>query len=313
MVRKIGKKEVSGVGVLMITPLKKDYSLNEVSVRKEVDWLIDKGANSLWPSGYIGEWPSLDEELRTRLFKICVEQANGKALIAAGCHATNLNEVVRLVNSAEKVGCDLGWICAVTPRRPTDDEIVAQYQYILDRTSLPIGLYNSTLTGVYMTAQLLLRICSLSDRIVAVKDSVGDFGHIAQLYHVGLHKKVSIFPTTHIMIPSLIWGAAGALPDPCQTLLAVAALKAFKKGEMEKAWALQFRMTGDDPLLTYKISAGMAAGATTISSSIGAQKAKVTAMLNIEMGPPAPPYAPPTAAEIEAGKKQIEQFKLLDP
>ena len=163
------------------------------------------------------------------------------------------------------------------------------------------------------SAQLLLRICSLSDRIVAVKDSVGDFGHIAQLYHVGLHKKVSIFPTTHIMIPSLIWGAAGALPDPCQTLLAVAALKAFKKGEMEKAWALQFRMTGDDPLLTYKISAGMAAGATTISSSIGAQKAKVTAMLNIEMGPPAPPYAPPTAAEIEAGKKQIEQFKLLDP
>ena len=158
MARSIGNQRLDGVGVLMVTPLKKDYTLNEDSVRKQIDWTIDKGATSMWPSGYIGEWPQLDTELRKRYFEVCVDQAKGRAWVSAGCHATKLNEVVELVNHAEKVGCDLAWICPVTPRRPTEDDLVAQYQYIIERTSLPLALYNSYPTGVYMSAKLMMRI-----------------------------------------------------------------------------------------------------------------------------------------------------------
>ena len=141
MARKIGKWTLDGVGVLMITPLNADYTLNEGAVRDQIDWVIEKGATSIWPSGFIGEWPPLDEELRKRYFEVCVDQAKDRIWVAAGCHGTNLNQAVRLVNHAEKAGCDVAWISPTCVRKPTEDEIIAQYQYILDRTSLPFGVY----------------------------------------------------------------------------------------------------------------------------------------------------------------------------
>ena len=228
MVRKVGKWTLDGVGVLMMTPLKNDYTLNEEAVRKQIDWSIEKGATSMWPAGYVGEWPQLDEELRKRYFGICADQAKDRAWVATGCHATNINEIIRLVNHSEKAGCDLAWICPVTPRRPTEEDLVNQYQYIIDRTSLPLAVYNSLPSGTYMTAELIMRIVSLSDRIVAVKDSVGDFVHIATVYHAGLDKKVSYFGVTFTMMPHMIWGATGVLVGPWSVPITVAAYNAFK-------------------------------------------------------------------------------------
>jgi len=313
MTRSIGKQKLDGVGVLMVTPLNKDYTLNEDSVRKQIDWTIDKGATSMWPSGYIGEWPQLDTELRKRYFEVCVEQAKGRAWVAAGCHATKLNEVVELVNHAEKVGCALAWVCPMTPRRPTEDELVAQYQYIIDRTSLPLALYNSYPTGVYMHAELMMRIASLSERIVAIKDSVGDFAHIATIYHAGLGKKVSFFGTAYIMMPHMIWGSSGVLASPFSVPMAVAAYEAFRNKDMDRAWALQSRMTNERPLLAMPAIANMVPGASITSSTIGYHKAKASMVLGIEMGPPAPPYAPATEADIENIKKSIEEFRQLEP
>jgi dihydrodipicolinate synthase/N-acetylneuraminate lyase len=47
---------LKGCHVLFITPLNKDYSLNEQAVRDEVEWCIQNGAHGIWPGGYIGEW-----------------------------------------------------------------------------------------------------------------------------------------------------------------------------------------------------------------------------------------------------------------
>lgn len=311
--KSIGKQKLDGVGVLMVTPLKKDYTLNEDSVRKQIDWTIDRGATSMWPSGYIGEWPNLDTELRKRYFEVCVDQAKGRAWVSAGCHATNLNEVVELVNHAEKVGCDLAWICPVTPRRPTEDDLVTQYQYIIDRTSLPLAMYNSYPTGVYMTAELMKRIMSLSKRIVAAKDSVGDFAHIATVYKAGLGEMVSFFGTAYVMMPHMIWGAAGVLASPFTVPMAMAAYKAFKNKDMDRAWAIQSRMTNERPILTMPHIAGMVPGARISSSTIGYHKAKTSIVLGVEMGPPAPPYAPASKAELEDIKKNIVEFKPLEP
>jgi dihydrodipicolinate synthase/N-acetylneuraminate lyase len=117
----------------------------------------------------------------------------------------------------------------------------------------------------------------------------------------------------YIMMPHMIWGAAGVLASPFSVPMAVAAYKAFKKGDMDRAWALQSRMTNERPLLTMPAIASMVPGANVISSTIGYHKAKTSMVLGIEMGPPAPPYAPANKAEIENIKKNIEEFKPLEP
>lgn len=308
MARTIGKWTLDGVGVLMITPLNMDYTLNENAVRNQIDWVIEKGATSIWPSGFIGEWPQLDEELRKRYFEVCVDHAKDRIWVAAGCHGTNLNEVVRLVNHSEKAGCDIAWISPVCVRKPTDDDIIAQYQYILDRTSISLGVYNAFYTGTAMDADLLMKIASLDDRIALLKDSNGDFVHIASLYSGGLGEKVSSFAVNFTMLPHLAWGGAGVLSSPHATHIAVAAYNAFKKKQMEKAWDLQFEMCNEWPLRVIPVVSGMVPGTRITTSGIGLEKAKTSMILGIEMGPPAPPYASASKAEIEVIKKDVEKY-----
>jgi len=53
---------LEGVMALTYSPLHENYGLNEEAVRREIDWVIQKGATGIWPGGYAGQWPELDEE-----------------------------------------------------------------------------------------------------------------------------------------------------------------------------------------------------------------------------------------------------------
>ena len=79
-------KSLQGIMALTYTPLNKDYTLNEEAVRKEIDWVLERGATGIWPGGFAGEWPELEEETRKRHLKVCIDHAGNRVFCAAGCH-----------------------------------------------------------------------------------------------------------------------------------------------------------------------------------------------------------------------------------
>lgn len=99
-------RRLEGIMALTYTPLKEDYRLNEDAVRREIDWVIQRGAAGIWPGGYAGQWPELDEEVRKRHLKVCIDHAKGRVFCAAGCHATHTLQTIRLANYAEEIGYD---------------------------------------------------------------------------------------------------------------------------------------------------------------------------------------------------------------
>jgi hypothetical protein len=46
----------------MVSPLNSDYILNEYSLRKEIDWRIERETTSMWQSSYIEGWLQLNTE-----------------------------------------------------------------------------------------------------------------------------------------------------------------------------------------------------------------------------------------------------------
>ncbi len=114
-----------GVMALTYTPLKPDYSLDEDATRKEIDWALQNGATGIWPGGYAGQWPEMDEEVRKRHLKVCLDHVNGKVFCAAGCHATNTYQTIRLANYAEEIGYDCAWISPTVPRTSTTGDLRA--------------------------------------------------------------------------------------------------------------------------------------------------------------------------------------------
>jgi len=303
-------KPLEGVMALTYTALNKNFTLNEDAVRKEIDWVIERGATGIWPGGYAGEWPQLDEEMRKKHLEACISQAKDRAFCAAGCHATSTIQAIRLVNHADKLGYDCAWISPPTPRRASEEEVFEHYTMILDETHLPIALYNSYPTGIYMTPRLIAKLASMNDRIIAMKAVVGDFCHIAGLYNEGVHKELRIFGVEWNMLPHLILGAAGTLAGSDWIPVVTPAYKAFTSGDMDRAWELQKAIVEQAPLLIPQ-TAGLFLGSKVVHSGIGYMKARFSIISGIDIGPPMPPYKPASKDEIERARKGIEKLRSM--
>lgn len=303
-------KRLEGIMALTYTPFKQDYSLNEAAVRREIDWVIERGAVGVWPGTYAGQWPEMEEEVRKRHLKVVIDHAGKRVLCAAGCHATNTLQTIRLVNYADKLGYDCAWISPTAPRKATEEEVYLHHKMVLEETGLPLALYDSSPVGTYMGPDLVAGIVAMSDRFIAMKAIVSDVCHIAGLYNLGLGEKLAIFGVEWNMLPHLLLGASGAMGGSDWIPVMSAAYTAFKAGDMKKAWALQKEIVAQSPLLIPRIAA-MAMGAGLDHSAVGYMKAKFSIMSGIDMGPPLPPYLPASKDELEKAKKGIAALNRM--
>ena len=67
----------TGVGTALITPFKKDGSLDEAAVKRLARRQIDAGVHFLSPCGTTGEAPTLSHKEKLRVVELVVEEANG--------------------------------------------------------------------------------------------------------------------------------------------------------------------------------------------------------------------------------------------
>jgi len=303
---------IKGVHLLFITPLNEDYSLNEQAVRDQVEWTVQNGLQGIWAGGYIGEWTVLEEETKKRMYEIIVEQAKGRLYVSAGAHGINTLQCIRMVNHAEEIGCDSAWISPPTPRKLTEDEIYEHYKMIHDNTHLPIGLYNTYPKNIYVRPSLMARIAEL-ERVVTVKDALGDIMHIGCLYNdcaTAIEDGFEILGVPYNMLPHMLYGGAGVTSNNWDAALCLALYDSVQKGDIKRASELQLMLAESWPFLFPEAMALQAYGAKIESSGIGAQKAKASMCMGIEMGPPMPPFAPPTEAQLKTVKESLERLPI---
>jgi dihydrodipicolinate synthase/N-acetylneuraminate lyase len=196
------------------------------------------------------------------------------------------------------------------PRKATEDEIYEHHKLILDRTTIPIALYDSSPAGSYMSPELIARIVEMSPRMIAMKAIVGDIVHIASLYHFGVDKRISILGVEWNMLPHLLLGAPGAMGGSDWIPAMRATYEAFKSGNLNRAWELQKAIIAQSPLLIPR-TASSTTGSKIDRSGIGYLKARFSLMSGIDIGPPMPPYFPASEAEVEKAKNGIRSLEAL--
>jgi len=163
-----------GCGTAMVTPFRKDGSLDEHTLRSLVRRQIEDGINFLVPCGTSGESPTLTHKEHLRVVEITLEEAKGNVPVLAGAGGYNTAEVVELAKELKTMGAD--GILSVTPyyNKPTQEGLFRHYKEIHDSTGLPIILYNVPgRTGIDMSVETMARLAELP-RIVGVKDATAD-------------------------------------------------------------------------------------------------------------------------------------------
>jgi len=171
-----------GTGTALITPFNEDLSIDLASLKKFVRFQIEGEVDCLVVLGTTGEAPTINENERNKIIETVVEEANGKVPIIIGTGTNDTKHVVELNKSAEKF--DVSGLLIVNPyyNKGTQQSIIEHYNYIAERTSLPILLYNvPSRTGMNVLPETALRINQLCKNIVGMKEASGNISQIAEL------------------------------------------------------------------------------------------------------------------------------------
>jgi 4-hydroxy-tetrahydrodipicolinate synthase len=233
----------TGCGTALVTPFRRDHSLDEETLRKLVRRQIDAGIDFLVPCGTTGESPTLTRFEHLRIVEIAVEESGGKVPVLAGAGGYNTHEVIELTKEIEERGAD--GILSVTPyyNKPTQEGLYQHYRAIASATRLPIVVYSvQGRTGVNVEPTTLARLAEIAN-IVAVKEASGNIGQMANVIHEVPPDFTVLSGDDAITIPLMALGGRGVIsvvsneiPGP-MTKLAQACLR----GDYETARAIQAR------------------------------------------------------------------------
>ena len=92
--------KLRGCGTALVTPFKRDGSIDEVALRQLVRWQVDSGIDFLVPCGTTGETPTLSHDEWLHVIDITIEAAQGRVPIMAGATSNNTQDAVAKAKEA---------------------------------------------------------------------------------------------------------------------------------------------------------------------------------------------------------------------
>ena len=165
----------SGSIPALVTPFKNGI-IDEAAFSRLAEWQIAEGSSALVPCGTTGEAPTLTNEEQHHLFKLCVETANGRVPVIAGCGSNDTQTALWHMQVAKELGCAAALMVAPYYNRPSQDGLLAHFGYLAERVDLPMVLYNvpgRTVTDI-QPATVIELARRFPQRIVGIKDASGD-------------------------------------------------------------------------------------------------------------------------------------------
>ena len=233
----------TGCGTALVTPFRRDQSLDEETLRKLVRRQIDAGIDFLVPCGTTGESPTITLDEHLRVVEIVLEEARGKVPVLGGAGGYYTKEVVELAVELERLGVD--GILSVTPyyNKPTQEGLYQHYKAIASAIRIPIVVYSvQGRTGVNVEPSTLARLAEV-ENIVGVKEASGNIAQMAAILNEVPSDFIVLSGDDAVTIPLMALGGRGIVSVASNeipgemTQLAQACLR----GDFESARAIQKR------------------------------------------------------------------------
>ncbi len=163
-----------GYFIAMVTPFTRAGDLDERAFQAVVELAIENKVDGVVAAGCTGEWWTLSDAERGRVFQLAVQQARGRVPVIAGTAAIATSRAISLTRMAKDAGCSGALLTAPPYALPREREIVHYFQSLSDAVKLPVMLYNNpNRVRRVLTPELVSRLADI-DTVVAIKDSSGD-------------------------------------------------------------------------------------------------------------------------------------------
>lgn len=173
-----------GCATALVTPFRKNGSIDDACFTKLVERQIKGGINVLVPCGTTGESVTMSEAERLHVIRLTVEEAKGtKAKVIAGTGSNNTAATIDFTRKAREAGADAALIVAPYYNKPTQEGMYSHFSEIAKSVKgFPIMLYNvPSRTSSNISAATTLRLAEKHENIVAIKEASGDLAQAAEI------------------------------------------------------------------------------------------------------------------------------------
>ena len=168
----------SGSIPALVTPFR-DGLIDEEAFRRFVDWQIANGSSALVPCGTTGESATLSYDEHYRVIELCIDQANGRVPVIAGCGSNDTATAVRHMDFAKKAGAAAALVVAPYYNRPNQEGIYAHFAHLAEHSDLPMIAYNvpaRTVTDILPATMIKL---AAIPTIIGIKDASGNLARVS--------------------------------------------------------------------------------------------------------------------------------------
>jgi 4-hydroxy-tetrahydrodipicolinate synthase len=205
-----------GIYTILLTPFLEDRSLDEESLRREVDFVIAAGAHGIVTPVNTSEFFLLTDDERRRLAEVVLSQARGRVPVVVGTAAPTTGTAVALTAHACATGA--AGIIAMPPYVvPLGPDGVRDYYAQIGAAAdgLPVVLQNvGGQVGVPMRAEAIVELAEAAPAIRYVKEETLPSTHkISELLRVAGDRLDGVFGGSggRALVDELRRGACGLM------------------------------------------------------------------------------------------------------
>ena len=236
---------LKGLGVAMVTPFKKDLTIDVAALKKLTNHLIQNGADYLVVMGTTGETPALDKEDKKLVIETILATNAGRKPVVLGMGGNNTHELCLQLERMDTAG--ISAILSVSPyyNKPTQNGLFEHFKAVSEHSKLPIILYNVPgRTGSNMTADTTLRIAFDCKNVIGIKEASGNVEQVMSIIKDRKKDFLVISGDDAITLPLIAAGADGVISVVGNAFPAEfgAMVHHAMKAELHDARALHYRL-----------------------------------------------------------------------
>jgi len=238
-------KSLTGTGVALVTPFRKDFSVDIEALKRIVRYNIDGGVEYLVVLGTTAESATLSKEEKELVIQTIVEENAESLPLVLGVGGNNTQEVVNELKTRDLSAFTA--VLSVSPyyNKPTQEGIYQHFKMIAQNSPIPIILYNVPgRTASNMLPETVLRLANDFKNIIGIKEAAGDIVQAMKLIQNKPEGFLVISGDDMITLPMVLAGGSGVI-----SVIGEGFPKEFSEmvrlglqGKVKEAYALHYKL-----------------------------------------------------------------------
>lgn len=288
-----------GTGVALITPFKKDLTIDHEALAKLVNFNIENGTNYLVISGTTGESVTITAQEKQEITQTIIKANAGRIPLVLGVGGNNTTSIINELHTTDL--SDIDAILSVAPyySKPTQEGFYQHFKAVSEASPIPVILYNVPgRTAKNMEPRTTIRLAEDLDNVIAVKEAGNNTQQYLELLKNKPEDFLIISGDDDLALGVALAGGAGvisvigqAFPEKFSKMIQLGI-----EGKAKEAYKLHFELMDITSLI---FSENNPAGIKAVLSEIGISEGTVR--------------LPLVEASLELKQKISKEVKRLQP